>query len=130
MATFTGLMSRSISPFKHCVLTFKCQTGLAPSYLASSCVVVVDRAGSCQPQINKHEHHAPSTNKDKSDRAARILLLLPSCMEQSPRCRCSWNLGRIAVSFQEKLENISFSKLILCNSYIICCLIRTLFRYQ
>ena len=24
--------------FKHCVLAFKCQTGLAPSYLASSCV--------------------------------------------------------------------------------------------
>ena len=24
--------------FKHCVLAFKCQTGLAPSYLTSSCV--------------------------------------------------------------------------------------------
>ena len=43
---------------------------------------------------------------------------------------CSQILGPIAVSFQEKLENVSFSKLIFCNSYIICCLIRILFRYQ
>ena len=61
-------------------------------------------------------------------RAARIFLLLPSCMEQSPQC--SQNFGPIAVSFQEKPQNVFFSKLILCNSYIICCLIRILFRYQ
>ena len=92
-------------------LAFKCQTGLAPSYLTSSCMYV-DRRGQCQPQISKHEHHAPSTNKNKNDRAARIFLLLPSCMElQSPQC--SQILGAFAVSFQEKPENVSFSKLIL-----------------
>ena len=71
---------------------------------------VVDRAGPCQPQISKHEHLAPSTNKNENDRAARIFLLLPSGMEQSPQC--SQNLRPIAVRFQEKPENVSFSKLI------------------
>ena len=104
--------------FKHCVLAFKCQTGLAPFYLASSCVSSWTVPG----RVNLR---SASTNKDKNDQAARIFLLLPSCMEQSPQC--SQNLGPIAVSFQEKLENVSFSKLILCNSYIICCLIRILF---
>ena len=70
---------------------------------------LVARCGSCQPQISKHEHHAPSTNKN--DQAARIFLLLPSCMEPSPQC--SQNLGLIAVRLQEKPGNISFSKLIL-----------------
>ena len=28
--------------------------------------VVVDHAGSCQPQISKHEHHAHSTNENKT----------------------------------------------------------------
>ena len=51
---------------------------------------VVDRAGSCQPQISKHEHHASSTNKNKNDWAARIFLLLPSGMEQSPLLLESW----------------------------------------
>ena len=50
-------------------------------------------------------------------RAARIFLLLPSCMEQSPQCY--QNFGPIAVSFQKKNENVFFSILILCNSYII-----------
>ena len=84
--------------FKHCVLAFKCQTGLAPCILPNVIVcAVVDRAGSCQPQISKHEHLAPSTNKNKNDRAARIFLFLPSGMEQSPHC--SKNLGPIAVRF-------------------------------
>ena len=97
--------------FKHCVLAFKCQTRsrtILPNVVVCA---VVDRAGSCQPQISKHKHLAPSTNKNKNDRAARIFLLLPSGMEQPPQC--SQNLGPIAVRFQEKPENVSFSKLIL-----------------
>ena len=67
--------------FKHCVLAFKCQTGLAPSYLTSSCVPSSTVPG--RVNLSKHEHLAPSTNKNKNDRAARIFLLLPSGMEQS-----------------------------------------------
>ena len=51
-------------------------------------------------------------------------------MEQSPQC--SQNLRPIAVCFQEKPENVSFSKLISLVTVIlyVSCLIRILFRYQ
>ena len=96
-----------------------------PAYLASACVL-----SSTVPSYLVSSCVLSSTVLGVSDQQARtrIFLCLPSCMEQSPQC--SQNLGPIAVSFQEKPENVSFSKLILCNSYIICWLIRILFRYQ
>ena len=97
--------------FKHCVLAFKCQTGLTPSYLTSSCV-----SSSTVP--SRVSLRSASTNT----------MLLPRTRTKTigPRgffysCPAAWNnlssalriLDQSLFSFQEKPENVSFSKLIL-----------------
>ena len=96
--------------FKHCVLAFKCQTGLAPSYLTSSCVPSSTVPG----RVNLR---SASTNT----------LLLPRTKTKTigPRgffysCPAAWNslpsalriLDQSLSVFKKKPENVYFSKLI------------------
>ena len=92
--------------FKYCVLAFKChcETGLAASYLASSCVFSSTVPSCVDLRSANRNTMLISWSKDKKRLGPEVSSTpaAHSCMEQSPQC--SYNLRPIATCFQEKLD--------------------------
>ena len=109
---------------------FKCQTGLAPSYLTSSCVPSSTVPGRVNLRSASTNTLLLPRTRTKTIGPRGFFYSCPAAWNSLPQC--SQNLRPIAVRFQEKPENVSFSKInFSCNSYnSYLALFVYFFRYQ